>query len=258
MPILIGPAGSGGTDPESFAKLDELGLDAVEVEFTYSVWMKKEAALKIKELNKEWGLKLSIHAPYFINLASDDPEKVAASKQRILKCCERGHELGVKYICFHAGFYQKKSKEETYSLIKEALVTLLTEIKNNKWSVVLAPETTGKATQFGDLDELIRLKKEIGTHLTVDFAHLKARYNGMVDYDAIIKQLKPLGHIHAHFSGIAYGEKGEKHHLMLEDKEIRELFTLLKKHDLDVTIICESPDPLADAVKMKKMLVKGF
>ncbi len=128
------------------------------------------------------------------------------------------------------------------------------EIKAKKWDVVLAPETTGKPTQFGDLDELIRLNKETKCHLTVDFAHLKARYNGDIDYEEVMRKIKPLGHIHCHFSGIIYGEKGEKKHKMLETSEITSLFKLLKKYKIDCTIICESPDPVKDALKMKKLL----
>ena len=106
--ILIGPAGTGGSSEKGFKRTKELGLDAVEIEFTYGVWMKKEEAVKICSLNKKLGLQFSIHAPYYINLASFERPKVHASKSRILKCCEIGHYLGAKYIVFHAGFYQKK------------------------------------------------------------------------------------------------------------------------------------------------------
>src|SRR3989338_3734822 len=96
--ILIGPAGSGGAKLENFQELSKLGLDAVEVEFTYGVWMTKEDALKIGELNKKLGLKLSIHAPYFINLNSQEKQKVGASRSRILKSLEIGTSLGAQYV----------------------------------------------------------------------------------------------------------------------------------------------------------------
>jgi len=254
MVIKIGPAGTGGSSLEGFKQIKKAGLDAVEVEFTYSVWMKKDQALEIKELNKKLGLQLSIHAPYFVNLASFERPKVHASKSRILKSCEIGHYLGVKYIVFHAGFYQKKDPEEIYQLIKKEIIDLQKTIKSKKWDVVLAPETTGKASQFGNLDELIRLKKETKCHLTVDFSHLRARNNGIVDYDEVMKKLKPLGHIHAHFSGIEWTEKGERRHKLTETKDIKELLSYLKKYKIDVTIINESPDPYGDALKMERLL----
>jgi deoxyribonuclease-4 len=216
--------------------------------------MKKEEAIKIHELNKELRLGFSIHAPYFINLASKEKAKVGASKARILKCCEIGHYLGAKYIVFHAGFYQGMDKDDVFEMIKDAVLDMQDVISEKKWNVVLAPETTGKISQFGDLDELIRLKKETGCHLCVDFSHLKARYNGVIDYDKIMKKLKPLGHIHAHFSGIEWTAKGERRHLLTSESYIKELFAPLKKYNIDVTIINESPDPLGDAIKMKSLL----
>ena len=252
--ILIGPAGTNGSNLENFEELKKLGLDAVEVEFTYGVWMSKEDADKIHDLNKKLNLQLSIHAPYFINLNSKEKQKVGASRSRILKSCEIAHHLGARYVVFHPGFYQKDSKEETYHNIKQQILKIHEEIKLKKWNVELAPETTGKASQFGDLDEIINLMKDTGCHLCVDFSHLRARYNGNIDYDLIMKKLKPLGHIHAHFSGIEFTTKGERRHLVTPEKDITELYKYLKKYNIDITIINESPETLKDAIKMKKML----
>ena len=119
--IMIGPAGTGGSSEEGFRLIKGKGLDAVEIEFTYGVWMKKSDALKLNSLNKELKLQFSIHAPYFINLAS---EKAKSSKLRILKCCEIGNALGAKYIVFHPGFYQKKDPEEVYQTIKKEIVDM--------------------------------------------------------------------------------------------------------------------------------------
>ncbi len=253
--ILLGPAGTGGSSAEGFNLVREKGLDAVEVEFTYGVWMTKPDALKIHELNKKLKLKLSIHAPYFINLNSKEPQKRGASRSRILKSLEIGTYLGAEYVVFHPGFYQGESKDKTYENIKEQIKKIMQEAKEKHYTPRLAPETTGKASQFGDLDELLKLKKQTGCHICVDFAHLKARYNGKIDYEDIMKKLAKLHeHIHCHFSGIEFTEKGERRHLMTEEKDISELFKHLKKHKIDCTIINESPNPLADAIKMKKLL----
>ncbi|MBM3247584.1 TIM barrel protein, partial [Candidatus Pacearchaeota archaeon] len=237
--IFIGPAGTGGADLSNFSKLKELGLDAVEIEFTYSVWMSKEQALKIREANKELGLKLSIHAPYFINLNSEEPKKIGASRARILKCCEIGHYLSDEKhkvpIVFHPGFYLKKSKQECFKIIVEQIKKIQLEIDKNKWNVILAPETTGKPSQFGDLDELLQISSEVGCGICVDFAHLKARYNGNINYSEIMEKIKKssLKKIHAHFSGIEFTAKGERKHLVTQEKDIKELFTYLKKLDIE-------------------------
>jgi len=252
--IRIGPAGFGGSPVENIEQIAELGFTAAEVEFTYGVRMKKKDAEKLGELNKKCRLMLSIHAPYYINLASKEKEKITASKKRIIDSCERGHQMGAKYVVFHAGFYMKRDKEEVYQIIKQEIISIKDKIKKNKWMIEIAPETTGKASQFGDIDELIRMKKETGCHICIDFAHIKARNQGDIDYNDIMKKLKPLGHIHAHFSGIEWTAKGERKHLITPEKDIKELLSYLLKYKIDATIINESPDSVGDSLKTLRVL----
>jgi deoxyribonuclease-4 len=255
--ILIGPAGTGGSNLENFSKIKQLGLDAVEIEFTYGVWMKKSQAKEICALNKKLGLKLSIHAPYFINLNSEDEKKIVASRKRILDCCEIGDILKAKYIVFHPGFYLKSTKEQAYSKIKQEIIKIQSEIKERGYNIRMAPETTGKPSQFGDLDEILSLMRDTGCSLTLDFAHLKARSNGNINYEEILSKIKNLKEIHCHFSGIEFTEKGERRHKLTEEKDIKELFHYLKKYKINAIIINESPNPLGDAIKMKKILKNG-
>lgn len=252
MPIRIGPGGVSGLGyEEGLRRIKELNLDCLEVEFTYGVRMSNAKAKKIGEVAKNLNIKLSVHAPYYINLASLDIKKVIASKKRILDSCERAHYLGAECVVFHAGFFGKKDKEEIYLTIKKELIDLQEAIKSKGWKSKLCPETTGKKTQFGSLEELQRLKKEIDVDYCIDFSHILAR-EGRIDYEKLLKRLPKR--FHAHFSGIEYTEKGERRHLLVDMNEFRKLVKELKKQDKDVTIICESPDPMGDAEKMKKSI----
>ena len=254
MKITLGPAGTGTSGEEGLKNIASLGLKAVEIEFVRGVYLTNQTAKKFGELAKKLKLSLSIHAPYYINLASKEKAKIAASKKRILQSCERGHHLGAKYIVFHAAFYQGRGEEEVYQIVKDAVLDMQKTINKNKWNVVLAPETTGKKSQFGDLDELLRLKKETKCELCVDFAHIYARNNGKINYDEIFKKLKPLKHIHSHFSGIVYTKKGERHHILTEASRLKDFLKYIKKYSADITIINESPDPVGDSVKAQKLL----
>ena len=121
--IRFGPAGSSGIgNLKGIELVKELGLDALEVEFTYGVRMQIPVAEQIGKLAKDLGIRLSVHAPYYINLASEEKEKISASKKRIIDSCIVGDRLGAKAIVFHAGFYQKKDPEEIYQTIKEGVV----------------------------------------------------------------------------------------------------------------------------------------
>ena len=251
--IKIGPAGSGGLgNLKGIQKVARMKLDCMEVEFTYGVRMSMDEAREVGALAKEKGIVLSVHAPYYINLASDEKEKVVASKKRILDSCDRAHVLGARHVVFHAGFYQKKTAAQTYRLIKKAILEIQRNITRNRWKVKLCPEITGKPSQFGSLEELLKLMQDTGCGICVDFAHLYARQQGEIDYTQVIKKLPKS--FHAHFSGIAFGEKGERKHLNTTQKFFEPLAEALIKSKANVTLINESPQPYKDAAMMKRVL----
>jgi deoxyribonuclease-4 len=251
--IKVGPAGTGGTSNlEGIRKVAKMRLDCMEVEFTYGVRMPADMAEQLGELTRQLGIILSIHAPYYINLASDDAEKVTASRKRILDSCHRAHLMGARNVVFHAGFYQNKTGKKTYSLIKKQIIYLQKYISRKGWDVVLCPEVTGKPSQFGSVTEILSLMKDTGCGITVDFAHLYARQQGSINYEEILDRLP--GQFHAHFSGIEYGPKGEKKHIKTTRKFFEPLAQLLVQRNLDVTIINESTQPYKDAAMMKRVL----
>ncbi|MBD3248594.1 TIM barrel protein [Candidatus Woesearchaeota archaeon] len=254
MKILFGSAGTGGLGYErGLETCKDMGLDAMEVEFTYGVRMTDAQAKNVGKLAKELNIRLSVHAPYYINLASKEKAKLNASKKRILMSCERAHHLGASPVVFHAGFYQQRNPEDVHDMIKKEINALKQKIKEKKWKVRLAPETTGKPSQYAGLDELLRLKKGTRCYLCIDFAHLYARAQGDIDYTGIMKKIKRFSHIHAHFSGITYTSKGERSHKLMEKDFFMPLAKAIKKaKPRSMTIICESPDPMGDAVKMKE------
>ena len=253
--ILIGPAGLGSPAVEGLKLIHSFGLDAAEVEFVRGVYMNIDTAKDIGETAKRLGISLSIHAPYYINLASEDKTKIAASKKRLFDSCERGYYLNANYVVFHPAYYGKLSKEDCYELVKDGVLDLQDTLDESGFSKVkLCPETTGKASQFGDVDELVRLSKEIKCGLCVDFAHIYARNLGKIDYDYVCKLIKNVGHLTAHFTGIVYGQKGERYHVDTEPERARELLTYLKEYKIDIRIINESPKPIEDALMMKNIL----
>ncbi len=250
--MLFGPAGTGGNTSEGLKFIAEKGLSACEIEFVYGVKMSNALAKKVGELNKKLKLSLSVHCPYYINLNSAEKQKVEMSKRRILESCERAHHMGAKYVVFHPGFYGKYSKEKTYENIKKEIIDLQKTIKQKKFDVFLCPETTGKSSQFGDLDELIRMSKETGCGVCIDFAHLLARSEGKMTYEEMAEKAKQIKIKTAHFSGIVWTIKGERMHKITPDSEIKSLLKALKKHKIDMRIINESPDTIGDALRMQK------
>jgi len=252
MTIRFGPGGLGGVK-EAVANLEEyhkLGIKACEIEFTYGVYIRENdpEVEKIRETAKKLDIKLSIHAPYYINLNSNEKKKIEDSKKRILDCCRVGEKLGCYVVVFHPGFYGKLDKETTYENIKKAVEEIQTELRKEKLKIKIAPETTGKINVFGSVDEIFRLMKETNCFLTVDFAHLLAREQGKISYKEIYEKFKHLPELHCHFSGIEWTSKGERNHKITSEIELRKLLEVLPRNK-DIVIINESPSPVEDSVK---------
>ncbi len=258
--IKLGPAGSPAKSTlEGVSKIRELGLHTMEVQFSHGVGMGLPLAKRIGEERKRIGIELSVHAPYYINLASSEKKKREESKRRILDSCERAHLMGASPVVFHPAYYGKYSKEETFQIVKDAMLEMKKYIRKKKWDVKLAPETTGKHSAFGNLEETIRLVRETRCDICIDFAHIYARNYGRIDYAEVLDKLKPLKlmHLHTHFSNIKFTRKGESSHLVMDHKpDFRPLARELLKRRLDVTIVCESPVTWKDSLKMKKIFMK--
>lgn len=239
--------------------LNSIGLDAMELPFVrnVNVTAKNKDEILLEKTAK--GFYLSAHGSYFINLNADELEKQQQSLERIIKGAKALQSVGGKSLVFHPGFYLKDSPADTYATIKENLMKL------PDLDMDYRLETTGKPTQFGSLDELISLCKEVTTcKLCVDFAHIHARGGGSLksydDFAAILSKIrdilgeKALSDMHIHLSGINYGAKGEKNHLELKEGDFNYVLCLnaLKNFDVKGCIVCESPILERDALLLKE------
>ncbi len=246
--VRFGPAGLGPvkTAEDVLEGLAKAGLKACELAFTYSAYIKREEdARRIGEKAKELGIELSIHGQYWINLNSSEKEKQEASKKRILECCQVGEWLGAKVVVFHPGFYGK-TKDTAYETIKNNILDIMKVIEKNKWKIKIAPETMGKVNVFGSVEDISNLVKDTGCSFCIDFAHILAR-DKEVDYERI-KKAFPQKEWHCHFSGIVYGDKGEKHHIKTPTGAWKELLKNLPK-DKKIRIVNEAPTMVEDCVE---------
>ena len=243
-----------------FKIIEEMGLDGLELEFVRGVRISDKSRDSVLAANKV----ITAHAPFYVNLNAREDDKVEASIQRIIETAETANSLGGFSITFHAGYYLGMEKELVYKQIREKTQIITDELKKVNNTIWIRPETTGKATQWGDLEEIIRLSKEFETVLPcVDFSHLHARYNGISNtYDEFAKIFETIGkelgqialdNFHAHIAGIEYGAKGEKKHLNLEESDFnyKELLKAFKDFEVKGVIVCESPNIEDDAKLMK-------
>lgn len=258
MPLRTG----NGTYPDAFDILKEMKLDGMELEFVHGVRMKEEHREYVKSMSNDFAI--TAHGPFYINLNSREPEKIDASVQRIIDTASVAFQAGAFSITYHAAFYMGQDKQTVFNQVKAQTKRITDILDKEKTEVWVRPETTGKGTQWGDLDEIINLSKEFEKVLPcIDFSHLHARTNGEInsynEFCSIFEKLgKELGsyaleNFHGHLAGIEYTAKGEKNHLNLENSDMnyKDLLKAMKKFEIKGALVCESPN-IEDDCKLLK------
>ncbi len=268
--LLFGTAGvpestPGTTSLRGIQQVSDLGLDGMEIEFVQGVKMRSDTAHLVKLEAQKRGVALSVHAPYYISLNSPKQGIRMMSQERLLKSARIGRICGARSVVFHPGTYGFKSEEETFASIRDGLMEVMSILRSERNPVVLRPETMGKRSQFGSLEEILRLCREVeGLQPCLDFSHLFAREGKFNDYPSFYRILnkvrKKLGDralktAHIHISGIMYNQKGEMKHLNLAESNFRydDWIQALKDFAVEGMVICESPVQETDAVMLKNL-----
>lgn len=281
--LRIGPAGAPLATPKPGGTLagvrycKQIGLPAMEVEFVQGVKMKAELAATIGEEARRMDVSLSVHAPYFINLCTEEPAKMESTRRHLLQSAEMAHLLHASPIVFHPGFYQSKPKGECAARARALLDEILDAMARQGWDdVALGAELTGKKSAYGDVEEIIALAEHFGLERVqpvIDFGHYHARVGrikGAEDYARVLDLFeKRLGSgfsqsFHCHYSEIEYTDAGEGKHVpigTLKDyaaapasgkgsggPPFKPLVAALVERGYEGTLICESPKMEEDAL----------
>ena len=254
--------------------LHDEGLDAFEyqaVRWGPKPQMKKDDAEKLGINAKKHDVWLTVHGSYFVNFCGDE-ETIMKSKERLLACATAADWMDAHVVVFHPGFYGKKPPQEALELCVKALSEVVESMRSLQITTVhLGPETTGKLSQFGSLDEVLTLCERVElTEPVIDWAHIHAREGGKMktinDFrkalDTIEKRLgtDAMKNLHCHYTHVEFTAKGEKRHHVMDEVEygppFEPLAALIAELGLTPVIISESPILDVDAQKMRDIVLK--
>lgn len=264
--VLFGPSGKPVNYSSPVYKatryIKDEGLDSFEYGAVRGVRISEKSANILKQDSKKNNLLVSIHAPYYINLCSDNNETIDKSLEHLFKAAQAGEWMGAYRIVFHPGFYSNKDSKSALEIAKKSIIKLLNKCEDIG-EFTFSPETTGKPSQLGNVLEIVELCSEFD-HFepTIDFAHVHARGKGCLntkeDYNCIFSTIEDnldVDILHCHFTTIEYGDKGEiRHHTLAEDfgPNINDLLEILIDNGWSANIICETPNRDLDAILMKE------
>lgn len=276
--IKFGPAGNCKTfyaagykkSVEAPKWLKEIGLTAYEYSFGRGITLGDETAIELGEQAKKYGIDVSIHAPYYINFANPDPDKIENSIMYVVNSLEKLKLIGGKRLVVHPASCGKLDRAEALKFAHNNLLLLKERLDILGFSdYLICLETMGKPAQIGTYKEIVDMCKLSPNFIpTIDFGHINALTQGSLktedDYREIISYIfNELGEekakkIHIHFSKIEYGAKGEIRHLTLEDEiygpEFAPLAKVLKEFNVSPVVICESNEVMAkDALILKEI-----
>ncbi len=280
--VLFGPAGNsdsfyaeGYENTLSAAEwIKQQGLDIYEYSFGRGYRMSLDTAKIIGDEFKKNNIEISVHAPYFINFATQDKDLLAKTFNYIETGIKFLRAFGCSRLIFHPGSMGDQTREEAFILAKNRIGEFVNMLDSQKLldGIYLCPETMGKSKQIGTYQEILEICA-LNKHLlpTFDFGHINALTQGALkskkDYIKIFtKSLETIGtqrtqNCHIHFSKIQYSNKGEVKHLTFDDNiygpDFLPLCEALIQLDLSPHIICESSGTMAeDAKKMKEIYLK--
>lgn len=277
--IYFGPSGNpedfyteGYKSSEQMPKwLFDMGLNAYEYPCSRGVNIGELKANQIGSEAAKYGIRLSIHAPYYINFSSDLEENLKKSRKWLTDSMIAATWMGADRVVFHPGSATGMDRETALARVIEQVQLVLKEADDlGVGHVTICPELMGKVNQLGTLEEIIQICKTDDRLIPcIDFGHLHARdfgrLNSTEDFEIVIVALldqlgKERGRkFHCHFSRIEYTEKGgEKKHRTFEEKEFgpdfAHLVPIIVKYDLLPVFICESNGTMAkDALEMKNL-----
>lgn len=282
MRVLFGPSGGGEEFVTSGGKtildipswIKNYGLDAYEYSFGHGYQMTLEKASQAGEIFLKEGIKLSLHAPFYINFANPLDEMYKKSQGYIYTGIKFLNAFGADKLIFHPASCGKMPRNDAIDLTRRRFDETFNKMDEEGLldGIFLCPETMGKTLQIGTWQEIVDLCK-VNNHLTptFDFGHINSIMQGQLkseeDYkrifDYAIEKLgfERINNCHIHFSKIQYGEKGEIKHLnyddMLYGPDFDPLAKVLVEYKLTPRVICESMSQMPrDALIMKKIYNK--
>ena len=283
MSAKFGPAGNS----DSFSRVHksslaaprwiaDFGLDCYEYQCGKGVHVGEATARAVGENARRAGISLSLHAPYFINLANPDPESLEKTIGYITAACRVAAWMGAERVVIHSGALMKRTRREALDTARQSLVQVLSACDGQGFShIALCPETMGKINQLGDLDEVLELCTLYARLVPcIDFGHLYARslgaddgaeaFSRMLDRVEAVLGRARAGRFHSHFSRIEFTPKGgEKCHRTFADHggygpRWEPLAAEVARRGWSPTFICESAGTQAEDALTMKQIYQGY
>lgn len=227
FPIAFNNSKNGRDRSRIFEWVREQGLDALELQMTYGPRTGVETCIRYRQLAAEYGIKISVHAAYYIVLTSAERDKVERSVDTLKRTYDLADHLGAKEVILHPGPLYGRPESEAIERFGDNATEFIDQV--GPTDIGLFIETAGKVGQLGSVEQILSLSSRLaGIHPCIDFGHVHARTLGSLDTPQAISKIgagitsflrsHPEKRVHFHFTPIHYGPRGEIQHRAIDDQ----------------------------------------
>lgn len=239
--------------PGSVDHLVSNGYVHCEVQFVKEFGLKEPEARLLGRLARDQGISLSVHAPYFAQLTTKEPERLKLHLGALHHACKLAAAMGAAVVVSHPGSHHGAAPDELHDRVDANLRGLGPRIQD--LGVRLGLETCGRRSQFGSLGDIsLLVKQHAFTTVVLDYAHIHALSNGSLATPEAMEALfayvtqefgvEHLWPLHTHFSDNEWGPGGELRHVPYGKGTLRigHVMQGAAPFDLALTVVSEEKD----------------
>jgi bifunctional non-homologous end joining protein LigD len=233
----------------SVAAVVEGGYGACEVQFVKEFTLGEAECERLGAIAAEAGITLSVHAPYFAQLTTEEPERLTLHLGALHHSCHLAALMGAKVVVCHPGSAAGEA-DVVHGRVAAALNALGPRIED--FGVRLGLETPGRKSQYGSLGDIALLVREFPFATpVVDFAHIHAVSGGQLRsveafralFQYLDREFRPEHRwpLHCHFTDNRFGPAGEITHVPYGEGTLRmsDLAAAAAEFDYALTIVSE-------------------
>ena len=232
--ILFGVSGPPPPDQAEdgafLADLASRGIRSYELSFVKGFPWKETRCAQFGAEASARGFRLSVHAPYFAVLTTEEPDKSRMCLSALEHTMKLGRELEAPLVVAHPGHLRGRAPGQVMDLIRRRLDALATKVAD--LGMGLGLETAGREGAFGTLGDIALLAAEFPfVRPVIDWAHLHALSGGgLVDaerFKTVLSFLRDsfpawmLSPLHTHFTDNRFGPSGEISHVPYGEGTLR-------------------------------------
>ncbi|HUG75277.1 MAG TPA: non-homologous end-joining DNA ligase, partial [Acidimicrobiia bacterium] len=258
---ISAPPPDGDDDGAYLDALVARGHTAHELSFTQGFPWKEKRCRAFGSAAAERGVSLSIHAPYFAVLTSDDPDKAKLTRSAVEHSMKIGAALGARVIVAHTGYTRGRTPEALHELVAESLAVIAPKVRD--LGVALGLEVGGSSRAFGTLGDIAMIAGEYSfVHPVVDWAHLHAMskgalvsvsaFAGVFDFLRANFPSWTIDPLHSQFTDNEFGSAGEIRHVSYGTGTLRvgPMVEAARVAGMSLTLISEAHDEAShDAIQ---------